>query len=55
MIPGDYCRPAPQPSICDPRGTRVEENGVCQCKIHVTGPRCSECSPQSFYLSSENM
>lgn len=54
-IPGDYCRPAPVPSRCDPRGTQSEENGVCHCKIHAAGPRCSECSPQAFFLSNENM
>ncbi|XP_031624790.1 basement membrane proteoglycan-like isoform X2 [Contarinia nasturtii] len=39
-------------SNCDPRGTlRQHPDGRCECKEHVTGSRCDQCSSHSFFLN----
>ncbi|XP_070509893.1 basement membrane-specific heparan sulfate proteoglycan core protein isoform X10 [Chironomus tepperi] len=50
------CQPAPPPpSYCDPTGTeRVLSNRRCECKPNVVGPRCDQCSEQTFYLNSKS-
>ncbi|XP_070509913.1 basement membrane-specific heparan sulfate proteoglycan core protein-like isoform X1 [Chironomus tepperi] len=50
------CQPAPPPpSYCDPTGTeRVLSNRRCECKPNVVGPRCDQCSEQTFYLHSKS-
>lgn len=43
------------PSRCDPRGTYQQlPDGRCECKEHVTGTRCDQCSSQSFFLNSRS-
>lgn len=55
LAPGGSCR-QPQPSHCDPRGTlRVLPNNQCECKEHVTGPRCDQCSISSFLLNPNSV
>ncbi|XP_037037177.1 basement membrane-specific heparan sulfate proteoglycan core protein isoform X11 [Bradysia coprophila] len=50
--PGGSCQPIQQ-SHCDARGTyRTHANGVCECKKHVTGARCDQCSASSFNLNA---
>lgn len=54
MLPGGSCKVeiVPNPH-CDPRGTlRQHLDGRCECKEHVTGSRCDECSTHSFFLNS---
>lgn len=52
MIPGDYCRPGPAPSRCEPSGTEtVLPNGDCKCKANVIGPYCDQCRAESFHLN----
>ncbi|KAK8750302.1 hypothetical protein OTU49_014768 [Cherax quadricarinatus] len=54
-IPGGSCRPAGE---CDPAGShfiRADPNtGLCHCKEFVTGPKCDQCKPDSFYLNENN-
>lgn len=54
---GSVCRPRPsQPQHCDPRGTlRTHQDGRCECKEHVTGSRCDQCSSRSFFLNSRSV
>lgn len=54
LQPGGSCvrKPSPPPSICDSRGTqRVLQDGRCECKQFVTGPRCDQCTGKSFLLN----
>lgn len=47
--------PPPTPSYCNPIGTeRVLSNRQCECKPNVVGPRCDQCSAQTFYLNSRS-
>ncbi|XP_071516712.1 basement membrane-specific heparan sulfate proteoglycan core protein-like isoform X3 [Panulirus ornatus] len=43
---------------CDPVGSYSAqadpETGLCQCKEYVTGPKCDQCKPNSFYLNENN-
>lgn len=58
LQPGSSCRQNPivQPAHCDPRGTlRVHQDGRCECKEHVTGSRCDQCSSRSFHLNSRSV
>lgn len=51
LVYGGSCQPEQQ-SRCDPRGTyRTHANGICECKKHVTGAKCDQCSTSSFYLN----
>ncbi|XP_055304959.1 basement membrane-specific heparan sulfate proteoglycan core protein isoform X6 [Sitodiplosis mosellana] len=53
LLPGGSCS-AEQPPVshCDPRGTlRQHPDGRCECKEHVAGARCDQCSIHSFFLS----
>lgn len=53
LMPGGACT-ADQPPVsqCDARGTlRQHPDGRCECKEHVTGVRCDQCSSRSFFLS----
>ncbi|KAM8796373.1 basement membrane-specific heparan sulfate proteoglycan core protein [Eudromia elegans] len=46
--PGERCE-------CDPRGSLsadCDEDGLCQCKANVEGPRCASCRPHHFHLSA---
>lgn len=55
MLPGGSCKVEiiPNPH-CDPRGTlRQHLDGRCECKEHVTGARCDQCSTHSYLLSSK--
>lgn len=50
--PGGSCQPE-RASHCDARGTyRTHANGQCECKKHVTGSRCDQCSASSFNLNA---
>ncbi|XP_055305941.1 basement membrane-specific heparan sulfate proteoglycan core protein-like isoform X2 [Sitodiplosis mosellana] len=53
LLPGGSCSvEQPQVSHCDPRGTlREHSDGRCECKEHVIGARCDQCSSHSFFLS----
>ncbi|XP_069938272.1 basement membrane-specific heparan sulfate proteoglycan core protein isoform X44 [Cherax quadricarinatus] len=46
------------PGECDPAGShfiRADPNtGLCHCKEFVTGPKCDQCKPDSFYLNENN-
>lgn len=52
LLPGSCTAYQPLPSQCDARGTlRQQPDGRCECKEHVTGARCDQCSSRSFFLS----
>lgn len=54
LLPGGSCKPIPQ-GQCDRRGTqRTHQDGICECKQHVTGIRCDQCTHSSFFLNAEN-
>lgn len=54
LLPGGSCKPIPQ-GQCDRRGTqRTHIDGLCECKQHVTGIRCDQCTHSSFFLSADN-
>lgn len=54
MAPGGSCKVEVIPNPhCDPRGTlRQHPDGRCECREHVTGARCDQCSSHSFFLNS---
>lgn len=53
LLPGGSCTVSMPVSQCDPRGTlRQHPDGRCECKEHVTGARCDQCSTRSFFLNS---
>ncbi|CAM1304488.1 HSPG2 (predicted) [Pycnogonum litorale] len=53
LVVNDYCKP--NTSRCDPIGSvgpRLDpRTGRCRCKPYVTGPRCDQCSPNTFHLN----
>ncbi|KAG1651176.1 Basement membrane-specific heparan sulfate proteoglycan core protein [Nymphon striatum] len=53
LVVNDYCKP--NTSRCDPIGSASPNpdprTGRCRCKPHVTGPRCDQCAPNTFYLN----
>ncbi|XP_031635070.1 basement membrane-specific heparan sulfate proteoglycan core protein isoform X6 [Contarinia nasturtii] len=52
LLPGGSCSVEQPVSHCDPRGTlRQHPDGRCECKEHVTGSRCDQCSSHSFFLN----
>lgn len=54
-LPGGRCTHE-APSPCDPRGTlNAHPDGRCECKEHVTGPRCDKCKQHSFYLNPKSL
>lgn len=58
LLPGGRCviQPVVQPPHCDPRGTlRTHQDGRCECKEHVTGARCDQCTSNSFHLNSRSV
>lgn len=56
LLPGGSCTPEPAPGHCDARGTlRQHADGRCECKEHVTGSRCDQCSSRSFHLNSKSI
>ncbi|CAL1298848.1 unnamed protein product [Larinioides sclopetarius] len=56
-IPGGSCR-VHGGLQCDPVGSLTPDpsrtTGLCQCKSYVTGARCDQCKPHTFYLNSES-
>lgn len=55
LSPGGSCSPE-RPPNCDARGTlRQLPDGRCECKEHVTGARCDQCSTRSFYLNPKSL
>lgn len=54
LLAGSSCRPIPQ-GQCDRRGTqRIQSDNSCECKPHVTGSRCDQCTHSSFFLNADN-
>lgn len=52
LLPGGSCQPRPV-SECNPSGThQVLADGSCMCKTLVTGSRCDQCMPSTYYLNS---
>lgn len=51
LAAGDYCKPAPPPSICNEHGTEQAYDNYCRCKQNVVGPRCDQCAANTFNLN----
>ncbi|XP_037931811.1 basement membrane-specific heparan sulfate proteoglycan core protein [Teleopsis dalmanni] len=52
LVPGGRCYRIPEVN-CNAVGTYYpHQNGTCECKPLVVGPRCDTCAPDSFHLNS---
>lgn len=55
LLPGGSCKAIPH-GQCDRRGTqRIHADGLCECKQHVTGIRCDQCTRSSFFLNADTV
>lgn len=53
-LPGGSCQRV-STSNCNPTGTyQTHPDGRCECKKHVTGSRCDQCTSASFFLNPKS-